>query len=425
MYIEWIGGSMENTVGQEKKKNKGIFALKIVGNVIFYLIIIVLLLFSIMNINAGSKNGGFPNIFGRGFLSVQSNSMTRLGDAPSEFDDFEIQDFAKGDLLNVKVINSKNINTLKMGDVITFYDENLEALNSHRIVYLSLNADNTINSISVQGDLSVTTKGLYDRSENGDSALNASLIGSGDIQTFTVDSFDDIKGVVTSVNVGGGKVLDNIQKNWLWYFVLPVLLFLLFEVFMVVRNVMELKGSKQKAALATDKEALLAEVEAQKEEIRKQLLAELQAQGVVPAQTEQPNEEPKEIIEEVAPIIVATEAIEDVQPEIVEEPVVENNQSEIVEEPVAQEAQSEIVEDSVAEDVQPEVVQESAEEAPIVEAVEATPVATTETPVKKPGRPKGTTTAAKKTTTAAKKTTTTAKKTTSTAAKKATTKDEA
>ena len=29
-----------------------------------------------MNINAGSTNGGFPNIFGKGFLAVQSNSMS-------------------------------------------------------------------------------------------------------------------------------------------------------------------------------------------------------------------------------------------------------------------------------------------------------------------------------------------------------------
>ena len=41
---------------------------------------------------------------------------------------------------------------------------------------------------------------------------------------------------------------------------------------------MELKGAQQKAELANDKEAMLAELEAQKEEMRKQILAELQAQ---------------------------------------------------------------------------------------------------------------------------------------------------
>lgn len=267
-----------NEVKGEKKttKEKTIFGLKIAGNIIFYLIIIALLLFSIMNINAGSKNGGFPNIFGKGFLSVQSDSMTRSGTLPSEYDSYEIQGFTKGDLLYVKVLNNKNINELKKGDVVTFYDSTIEALNTHRIVYITYNEDNTVNSVSLQGDLSASLKSVYDPTDETKLDLNYQLQSSGDIATFSGDGLENLKGVVTGVNVGAGKVLDNIQKNWLWYFVLPVLVFLLFEVFLVVRNIMDLKGAKQSAKLLSDKEAMMADLEAQKEEMRKQILAELE-----------------------------------------------------------------------------------------------------------------------------------------------------
>lgn len=280
-YINFVfrGEIMENNeVKGEKKtaKEKTIFGLKIAGNIIFYLIIIALLLFSIMNINAGSKNGGFPNIFGKGFLSVQSDSMTRSGTLPSEYDSYEIQGFAKGDLLYVKVLNNKNINELKKGDVVTFYDSTIEALNTHRIVYITYNEDNTVNSVSLQGDLSASLKSVYDPTDETKLDLNYQLQSSGDIATFSGDGLENLKGVVTGVNVGAGKVLDNIQKNWLWYFVLPVLVFLLFEVFLVVRNIMDLKGAKQSAKLLSDKEAMMADLEAQKEEMRKQILAELE-----------------------------------------------------------------------------------------------------------------------------------------------------
>lgn len=267
-----------NEVKGEKKttKEKTIFGLKIAGNIIFYLIIIALLLFSIMNINAGSKNGGFPNIFGKGFLSVQSDSMTRSGTLPSEYDFYEIQGFAKGDLLYVSVINNKNINELKKGDVVTFYDSTIEALNTHRIVYITYNEDNTVNSVSLQGDKSASEWGVFDPTDDTKLDLNYQLQSRNDIATFSGDGLENLKGVVTGVNVGAGKVLDNIQKNWLWYFVLPVLVFLLFEVFLVVRNIMDLKGAKQSAKLLSDKEAMMADLEAQKEEMRKQILAELE-----------------------------------------------------------------------------------------------------------------------------------------------------
>lgn len=457
---------MENkeVVKKTEKKNTPLFILKIVGNVLFYAVIITLLLFSIMNINAGSKNGGFPNIFGRGFLSVQSDSMTKNGGKlTADYDSYEIGQFSKGDLLLVKVVKEKDINNLKVGDVITFYDSSINNLNSHRIVYIQKDSNNNVISIDVQGDKIASMLGVFDP-VNGDDSFNYGLQTAGHIQNFSTGNFDQIKGVVTGVNSGAGKVLENIQQNWLWYFVLPVLVFLLFEVFMVVKNIMDLKGAKQKAELANDKEAMMADLEAQKEELRRQILAEMGIQQPTqqaetpkeeaPTQVEEAKEEVQaevepevqaepEVTEEIKEEAATTDAVvveetEDAEDETVQEETKEEAKEEPVADAVVTEnviqtldepssitevvPQEEVQAEAVEPEVQTEVVgaQEKTEE--VVEPnQEAKPTTTKKTAAKK------TTTTAKKTSTSTtKKTTTsktsTAKKTsTSTAAKKSTT----
>ncbi len=285
-------------IQEEKKvktpKEKTIFGLKIAGNVIFYAIIFALLMFSIMNINAGSKNGGFPNIFGKGFLSVQSNSMTRSGKLPDEYKDYKIGEFAKGDLLYADVIKTeKDFNSLAIGDVITFYDADIKNLNSHRIVFIDYNADGSIASISVQGDLTASINGVFDPTDSSRTLINYDLQQRGDVRTFTSADFSDIKGKITGVNYGAGKIVDNLKTNWGWFFVLPIAIVLLVELFFVIKNIVALTGEKNRAALASDKEQMMADLEAQKEAMRAQILAELKAQE----EADKKNEETTEVEE--------------------------------------------------------------------------------------------------------------------------------
>ena len=88
----------------------------------------------------------------------------------------------------------------------------------------------------------------------------------------------EIRGVVTGVNRGAGSVLSNIRQNWLFYFVLPIAAILLIEIVFVVKNFLDLRHEKNKASLQDDKEAMMAELEAEKEKMRQELLAELRAQ---------------------------------------------------------------------------------------------------------------------------------------------------
>lgn len=282
---------MENEVKEVKAKKTPkeltLFILKIVGNVIFYAIIIGLLMFSIMNIRAGQgyvkgEGEGFPNLFGKGYLTVQNTgSMEKNGDLAQidfngekySYDDFAIQQFGYNDLLNVDVFKESDWNEIKIGDVLAFYDSQLQALNTHRVVYMTFNADGTIFSISLEGDRIASENCIYDPVHNP-SGSNAILQH---VSVISYDHWSSVKGKVTSVNYGGGSFMHFVQSNWLFIFVLPVGLFLIFEVFMVIKNIMDLRGAKNKAELAADKEAMAAELEAQREEMRKQILAELAA----------------------------------------------------------------------------------------------------------------------------------------------------
>ena len=108
------------------------------------------------------------------------------------------------------------------------------------------------------------------------------------------------EGVVTGVNPGAGAVLSNIRQNWLFYFVIPIAVILLIEIVFVVKNFLDLRHQKNKAELADDKEAMLLELEAEKEKMRQELLAELRAQQAAEAQSLEEKTQVEPQAEEVA-----------------------------------------------------------------------------------------------------------------------------
>ena len=335
----------ENTVlneGKEKKepkttKQKVFFGLRIAGNVIFYAILVILFLFAIMNINGGPRNQGFPNIFGRGYLNVATDSMSHedlpndIYDMYPEYKDYEIQGINVGDLITSKVLDDDDRQELKVGDVCTFYDQKLDALNTHRIIEIERDSNDKIIRIIFQGDKSVANYGKYTELSNEE---KASLFALNEVQIFGSD-LSGIKGITVGVTAGGGKVLQNLQDNYLFYFVLPVGILLLVEVFFVIRNIMILRGEKNKAELEGTKEAMLADVEAEKEKMRQELLAEMRAQGLVIEDTVK--EEPKEEVK-------------------VEESTNENKEETV-------ETTTEVVEETKTEEVKEETTEEVVEEA--------------------------------------------------------------
>ncbi len=293
-------------VNEEKKKDKEpmttkqkvFLALKIVGNIAFYSVLLMLLIFSIMNINGGNGTTDYPHIFGRGFLSVQSDSMTRektnKSNWPEEWDNYKIGSFDEGDLLNVKKVSAKKV---KVGDVVTFYDAEIKALNSHRVVAIDKDADGNIVDIVCQGDR-VVSESINNRyktyekycAEQGVEVIYTEDGSSYDTSTDTYKAWgqmmdqldkegkvqhvtsDNVKGVTTSIKYGGGETLDWLHDHWLAVFIMPVIAILIVEIFFVIRNIMILRGEKTVAALDTRKEEIIAE---EKERMRLELLAEM------------------------------------------------------------------------------------------------------------------------------------------------------
>ena len=351
-------------------KQKVFLGLRIAFNVVFYALIIFLFLFSIMNIRGGNGTTNFPNIFGKGFLSVQSDSMNR--DAVKnptvshpEWDDYKIGGFASGDLLNANTFDKGQANNLKMGDVIVFRwtINNESKLNTHRIVYVHRDeTTNNVDYVLTQGDYAaLSNMTAYNINEPLDSTNNTMKIMNGNVENVSVDK---IVGVITGVNSGAGKVLDTIQKNWLFIFVIPIIVLLVIEVFLVIRNIMILRGEKNKLELADSKEAMLAEVEAEKEKMRQELLAELRAQGLAPQ--EEPKPEAEEVKEETQEDAPAEEAVlvseEKTTEEVAEDKTEETETEENIEVTEEKKETAEETSEEVVEEVKEDKVEESTDD---------------------------------------------------------------
>lgn len=217
----------------------------IVLNVFFYAFILLLLLFAIANIKA-KRVDDIPNFFGRGFLSVQTDSMN------GDYED----SFKKGDLLFVDLLSDKEKENLKVGDIITYYDMELKSFNTHRIV-------------EVQGDFYITQGDLAAKNP----ATKYVPGGNNDPNTYEVVTKNQIKSVYISHWSGAGKTYDFIIGHFEWTIVLPVALIVVVEVILLVRNILRFNQEKLKEKYA--KTSLDNLDEETKEKLRKELLEEL------------------------------------------------------------------------------------------------------------------------------------------------------
>ena len=242
---------------KEPKSAKQItlLVLKIVGNVLFYSVIVALFIFSLMNINAGQKNG-IPNIFGKGYLRVLSNSMDAdINNLPEEYKDYKIKQFKtaeieevegkqkynyKGDVVNVTLIGKGGFQKLNVGDVITYWDATFKfddgktadgAFVTHRIVYTHKENNKTA-LVYVVGDRAVATRAdvretienlrkycdIYYSSDSSEEAKQEAASKIYDyeqqdyITMFSVDNYKSVKAKVTGVNYGAGYTIIWIQK---------------------------------------------------------------------------------------------------------------------------------------------------------------------------------------------------------------------
>ena len=110
--------------------------INIVVNVIVAIILVFVFILTLNIILSGDK--GYTSIFGTAYVSVESNSMK--GD--------KADNFQKGDLLKIKILEEEEKKNLQPGDVITFWDntivDNQLVLNSHRIIKVEKQSDGSV-----------------------------------------------------------------------------------------------------------------------------------------------------------------------------------------------------------------------------------------------------------------------------------------
>ena len=186
--------------------------LKVVVEVLAWVILIVAFLVTLMVFSSG-RNNGIPNLLGVMPMSVQSDSM-----APT---------FKAGDLIFVKKID--DMYSLQTNDVITFYTiiDSSRVLNTHRIVEIS--DDNGTRSYITRGD----NNAIDDK-----------------VPVYP----SDLVGKWSGVKIGGiGRALDFLRskKGFFICVVIPMALFFLFELYKFIATMIE---SRQKMSAEEEEE---------------------------------------------------------------------------------------------------------------------------------------------------------------------------
>lgn len=227
---------------------------KITLNVLFYVVIVFILLFAIANMKV-KTTGDIPNIFGSGFLSVQSDSM----------DGNQEDSFKQGDLIFVNMLNDKERAELEVGDIVTFYgsfyNETTKQrdtfLNTHRIVEISY-TDTDEMVLVTQGDKVAEMAGRkYGEGGENDDTNYESLFASEAIA------------VHKSTWGGAGNTLDFLRSpvGFGVFIVIPAVLILIVEAYFLIKNVLKM-----------NKEKMEKEYQAKDEAMRKQIMEELKQQ---------------------------------------------------------------------------------------------------------------------------------------------------
>lgn len=211
--------------------------LKIVLNVIVYVLFALILLLTVLIVSSNGK--GYTSLFGTAFVTVESDSMD--GDREDSF--------KEGALLKLEILSYEEKLELKEGDIISFYDNvsGHQFVNSHRI-------------IEVRGE-----------------ANGTSFVTQGDKAGAPVDStprrVEEVIGKVVGHTNGIGKVFQFIRTTagFVVCIVLPCLLLVAYCVYDLVRIIREQKR---------------ADKEKNKEQLKQELLQELRAEGKIPSESD-------------------------------------------------------------------------------------------------------------------------------------------
>lgn len=180
-------------------------ALKIIGNVLAWVLLIFALLITIV-VFSSDRNGGVANLFGFMPMTVETGSMEPT--------------FYQDDLIIVKEVD--DIYNLKKDDVITFWTiiDGRRVKNTHRIVEIN----------EFENTRSFVTRGDNNSLDDQDTAKAGDIIGKW-----------------TGARIPGfGKVMRFLQTKTGFFIciIIPMALFFLYELYKFIATLMEIRKPK-------------------------------------------------------------------------------------------------------------------------------------------------------------------------------------
>ena len=250
---------------KEKKpqttKQKVLSVLSKIGNVLLWVFLVFSILMTTVVLMSQDKTD-LPSVFGRSFVTVQSDSMNPT--------------FKKGDLIVVKMLTDEEKFNLKKGDVITFFSDldgdGINEINSHRIHEEPRKEG---------GNVYYTTK--------GDNPVTNPTADKQEVRAqFVLGLWNEGKPVS-----GLGSVIDFL-KTPLGFGIIIVVPLIAFFVYELYNFIVVLVTMKQKKTSKEDEEEIKRR--AIEEYIRQQAAAQLaaQQQNSQPSDTPDTTEPPKE-----------------------------------------------------------------------------------------------------------------------------------
>lgn len=246
--------------------------INIVVDVVVAVVLAFALFLAICTISSKKKGyDQYTEVFGTAYLAVQSNSM--VGD--------KSDNFAYGDMIKIKLLKGDEAKDLKEEQIISFRDKTIVdgkyVLNTHRIREIVKNADGSVRHYVTHGD-------------NNPESKTETVLPS------------EVVGVYQGKANGIGKVFLFMSTS-AGFFVCVVLPTLLIVVYCAVNLVLVIRKEKKVQTIAA-----VQEKEDERERIRQELLAEMQANS---AETAQPV---AQVTEEV-PQPAANESVQESEPQ--------------------------------------------------------------------------------------------------------------
>ena len=232
---------------------------KISFNVMFYLVIITLILFSIANTKVKTTQD-IANVGGRGLLTVLTGSM----------DGNEKDSFSTEDLLFVKLLSDDAKKNLKVGDIITYSVDKISGLNrpgliTHRIYQVTQDLEGNIVYVTL-----------------GDASPAVPDIESDEYDDFARDYldyiyYDNVIAIYTGQLKNVGSIIKYMQTStgFAITVVLPVFILLIVQGSVLISNIMSINKDKLKTKYESEQQQAIADLEAEKEKMRQQILEEL------------------------------------------------------------------------------------------------------------------------------------------------------